>query len=159
MAHKQSNTNLSTLLFSFMNQPDPMLSMPEWLCEQMMEAEVSLKLNADKSERSDGRYGYRSGYRPRRLDTRLGTVYLMIRKTDRWGSLFTADHQPQYSHGTRHRSGSPTSHTEKRAVHLGLLLIRIHLEERCHLSLYAHILLSKKFNGTVINRFNTGDKL
>ena len=42
MAQKQSNTNLSTLLFSFVNQPDPMLSMLEWLCEQMMEAEISL---------------------------------------------------------------------------------------------------------------------
>ncbi len=41
-----------------MNQSDPMPSMLEWLCEQMMEAEVSLKLNADKSERSDGRSGY-----------------------------------------------------------------------------------------------------
>ena len=73
MAQKQSNTNLSTLLFSFMNQSDPMLSMLEWLCEQMMEAEVSMKLSADKNERADGRSGYRSGYRPRRLDTRLGT--------------------------------------------------------------------------------------
>lgn len=66
MAQKQSNTNLSTLLFGFMNQPDPMLSILEWLCEQMIEAEVSMKLSAD------GRSGYRSGYRPRRLDTRLG---------------------------------------------------------------------------------------
>ena len=28
---------------------DPMLSMLEWFCEQMMEAEVPIKLNADKS--------------------------------------------------------------------------------------------------------------
>ena len=53
MPHTQNNTNLSSLLFSFMNQPDPMLSMLEWLCEQMMEAEVSAQLNADKSEQSD----------------------------------------------------------------------------------------------------------
>lgn len=53
----------------------------------MMEAEVSLKLNSDKSERSDGRYGYRSGYRPRRLDTRLGTVYLMIPKVRQGGYI------------------------------------------------------------------------
>lgn len=87
MAQKQSNTNLSTLLFSFMNQPDPMLSMLEWLCEQMMEAEVSLKLNADKSERSDGRSGYRYGYRPKRLDTRLGTIYLMVPKVRQGGYI------------------------------------------------------------------------
>lgn len=79
-AQKQSNTNLSTLLFSFMNHPDPMLSMLEWLCEQMMEAEVSMKLSTDKSVLSDRRSGYHSGYRPRRLDTRLGTLYLMVPK-------------------------------------------------------------------------------
>ena len=87
MAQKQSNTNLSTLLFSFMNQPDPMLSMLEWLCEQMMEAEVSMKLSADKSERSEERSGYRSGYRPRRLDTRLGTLYLMVQKIRQGGYI------------------------------------------------------------------------
>ena len=65
MAQKQSSTNLSTLLFSFLNQKDPMLSMLKWLCKQMMEADVSTKLNADKSERSDSRSGYRSGYRTR----------------------------------------------------------------------------------------------
>ena len=87
MAQKLSNTNLSTLLFSFMNQPDPILSMLQWLCELMMEAEISLKLNADKSECSDGRSGYRSGYRPRRLDTRLGTIYLMVPKVRQGGYI------------------------------------------------------------------------
>lgn len=70
-----------------MNQPDPMLSMLEWLCEQMMEAEVSMKLSADKSERSEERSGYRSGYRPRRLDTRLGTLYLMVPKIRQGGYI------------------------------------------------------------------------
>ena len=41
MSQKQDITNLTTLLFSFMNQPDPMLSMLEWLCNQMGE-EVKL---------------------------------------------------------------------------------------------------------------------
>lgn len=70
-----------------MNRPDPMLSMLEWLCEQMMEAEVSMKLSADKSERSEERSGYRSGYRPRRLDTRLGTLYLMVPKIRQGGYI------------------------------------------------------------------------
>lgn len=63
-----------------MNQPDPMLGILEWLCIQMMEAEVSSQLRTDKSERCGARSGYRSGYRPRRLDTRLGTMYLMVPK-------------------------------------------------------------------------------
>lgn len=49
MAHNQITTNLTSLLFSFMNQPDPMLSMLGWLCQQMMEAEVTFKLNAEKA--------------------------------------------------------------------------------------------------------------
>lgn len=87
MAQTQDNTNLSTLLFGFMNQPDPMLSMLEWLCNQLMEAEVSAQLNANKSERSDNRSGYRSGYRPRRLDTRMGTIYLMVPKVRKGGYI------------------------------------------------------------------------
>ena len=85
MAHNQINTNLTNLLFSFMNQPDPMLSMLEWLCNQMMEAEVTTQLNAEKSARTDDRSGYRCGYRPRKLNTRLGTVYLLVPKVRKGG--------------------------------------------------------------------------
>ena len=73
MAHKKNNTNLTELLLQSVTQPDPML---EWLCTQLMEAEVDQQLGAEKSQRTDGR----SGYRPRRLDTRMGTMYLMVPK-------------------------------------------------------------------------------
>ena len=39
MAHKKNNTNLTELLLQCVTQPDPMLSMLEWLCTQLMEAE------------------------------------------------------------------------------------------------------------------------
>lgn len=61
-------------------QPDPMLSMLEWLCAQLMEAEVSQQLGAEKSERTGNRRSYRCGYRLRQLDTRMGTIYLMVPK-------------------------------------------------------------------------------
>ena len=80
MAHKKNNTNLTELLLQCMTQPDPMLSMLEWLCTRLMEAEVDQQLGAEKSQRTDGRSGYRSGYRPRRLDTRMWTMYLMVPK-------------------------------------------------------------------------------
>ena len=76
MARKKNTTNLTELLLQCITQPDPMLSMLEWLCTQLMEAEVDQQLCAEKSERTDSRSGYRSGYRPRRLDTRMGTMYL-----------------------------------------------------------------------------------
>jgi transposase-like protein len=63
-----------------MSEPDPMLSMLEWLCAQLMEAEVSGIVGAEKNAHNPSRSDYRCGYRPRRLDTRLGTMYLMVPK-------------------------------------------------------------------------------
>ena len=59
----------------------------EWLCTRLMEAEVDQQLGAEKSQRTDGRSGYRSGYRPRRLDTRMGTMYLMLPKVRQGGYI------------------------------------------------------------------------
>ena len=64
-----------------------MLSMLEWLCTHLMEAEVDQQLEAEKSQRTDGRSGYRSGYRPRRLDARMGTMYLMVPKVRQGGYI------------------------------------------------------------------------
>jgi transposase-like protein len=63
-----------------MAEPDPMLSMLEWLCAQFMEAEVSNFVGAGKNTHCPNRSDYRCGYRPRRLDTRMGMMYLMIPK-------------------------------------------------------------------------------
>lgn len=49
MARKNHTTNLTELLLQCMAQPDPMLSMLEWLCSQLMEAEVSQQLGAEKA--------------------------------------------------------------------------------------------------------------
>lgn len=85
MAQKNHTTNLTELLLQCVSQPDPMLSMLERLRSQLMKAEVSQQLGAGKSERNNSRSGYRCGYRPRRLDTRMGTMYLIGAKgTARW---------------------------------------------------------------------------
>lgn len=55
-----------------------MLSMLQWLCEQLMDVEVTAKINAHKSELTVERKGYRSGYRVRRFDTRMGTMYYLF---------------------------------------------------------------------------------
>ena len=80
MALKKNNTGLEELLLQCLSEPDPMLSMLDWLYSRLMEAEISNKAGADKNEHSEARTGYRSGYRPRRLDTRMGTMYLMVPK-------------------------------------------------------------------------------
>ena len=87
MARKNHTINLTELLLQCMAQPDPMLSMLEWLGSELMEAEVSQQLGAEKGERSGSRSGYRCGYRPRRLDTRMGTMYLMVPKVRQGGYI------------------------------------------------------------------------
>lgn len=49
MAHKKNATNMAELLLQCVTQPDPMLSMLEWLCTELMEAEVDQQLGAEKS--------------------------------------------------------------------------------------------------------------
>ncbi len=76
MAQIKNSTDLTELLLKCVGEPDPMLSMLEWLCAQLMEAEVSGLTRAEKNTHSASR----CGYRPRRLDTRMETMYLMVPK-------------------------------------------------------------------------------
>ncbi len=85
MVQKNCTTNLTELLLQCMTDTDPMLSMLEWLCDKLMEAEISAKIGADKSKHSTDRQSYRSGYRARRFDTRMGTIYLMVPKMRQGG--------------------------------------------------------------------------
>ena len=52
-----------------------------WICEQLMEAEVSELIGAERGERApEERPAHRNGYRPRRWDTRAGELGLAIPK-------------------------------------------------------------------------------
>jgi len=68
------------LLTKFVTEEDPILSMLKWMMEQLMEIEAEQKVGAKKHEHNSNRKSYFSGYRPRRFDTRLGTIYLMVPK-------------------------------------------------------------------------------
>lgn len=87
MVYSNTNANFEKMLLQFMSEDDPMLSMLKWLCEQLMEAEVTFRVNAAKSERCPERSGYRSGYRVRRFDTRMGTLYLFVPKLRNGGYI------------------------------------------------------------------------
>lgn len=87
MAYENNTVSLEQMLLSFMSEQDPMLSMLQWLCEQLMDVEVAAKLNAQRSERTDNREGYRSGFRVRRFDTRMGTMYLFVPKLRKGGYI------------------------------------------------------------------------
>ena len=59
----------------------------EWLLAQLMEAEVSAQIGADRYERTADRTTSRNGYRERAWETRLGTLQLEIPQL-RKGSYF-----------------------------------------------------------------------
>ncbi|WP_187647529.1 IS256 family transposase [Nitrosophilus labii] len=71
----------------FVVDEDPLLSIMKWMMEQLMKIESEMKVGAKKGEHNSERKSYFSGYRPRRFDTRLGTVYLMIPKIRKGGYI------------------------------------------------------------------------
>lgn len=87
MAYPDSTVPFEKMLFQFMTAEDPMLAMLEWLCAQLMEVEITAKIGAEKYERSSSRKESRAGYRPRRFDTRVGTIYLMVPKPRKGGYI------------------------------------------------------------------------
>ena len=80
MARGIDRTELLELLAETVNNENPMLHLMEFLLGHLMEAEVEVIVGADKSERTDKRTNYRSGYRGRRFDTRLGSIDLKVPK-------------------------------------------------------------------------------
>ena len=48
---------------------------------------MNQQLGVEKGERAESRSGYRSGYRPRRLGTHMGTMYLMVLKVRQDGYI------------------------------------------------------------------------
>lgn len=87
MVYQNSTVPFEKMLMKFVADDDPMQEMLKWLCERLMAAEVDGKLEAHKSERTQTRQGYRSGYRVRRFDTRMGTMYLMVPKIRNGGYI------------------------------------------------------------------------
>ena len=63
----------------------PILPTLEWLCTELMEVEVNSKAGASKSERKSDRNVYRSGYRSRQFNTKIGIVHLMVPKLRKGG--------------------------------------------------------------------------
>lgn len=87
---------LLELLRQYQGQPegDTLREGLRWLAQQLMEAEVGELIGAARYERAPCRATYRNGYRPRRWDTRVGTVELQIPKLRR-GSYFPSLLEPR----------------------------------------------------------------
>jgi transposase-like protein len=87
MTKTKDTTFFENKLAEFITDEDPLFSMLKWLTDQLMEIEVNHKLNATKGKHEQDRSGYRCGYRPRRFDTRLGTMYLMVPRIRKGGYI------------------------------------------------------------------------
>ena len=87
MAKKNDTTFFENKLLDFVTAKDPMLEMLQWVMDKFMEIEVAHKTGAEKGIHAESRTGYRCGYRIRRFDTRLGTVYLSVPKLRQGGYI------------------------------------------------------------------------
>jgi transposase-like protein len=70
------NQKVAEFLFS----EDLIHSMLQWLLHEFMRAETETIVGSEKNKHSKERKTYFSGYRTRRFDTRLGTIYLLVPK-------------------------------------------------------------------------------
>lgn len=76
------------LLPGLLSGQNGLAKLVEAVLNQILEAQVTETLGADRHERSDERQGYRNGYRARTLYTRVGPVTLQVPQT-RDGSFST----------------------------------------------------------------------
>jgi putative transposase len=85
MAQTHYKALLGKVLLGFITEKDPVLAMLEWVAHQMMLIEAEGKVGAEKGKHSRHRKTYFSGARVRRMDTRLGTIYLYVPKLRKGG--------------------------------------------------------------------------
>ncbi len=76
------------LLPELLSGQDGLAKLIESVLNQVLEAQVSDSLGAERYERSEERQSYRNGYRARQLYTRVGPVTLQVPQT-RDGSFST----------------------------------------------------------------------
>ena len=88
MTRKNDKQNVPELKALMIQNADQLQPLVQWLLQQVLEQEMSDSLGAAKGERTEGRQGYRSGYYPRQLVTRVGTMELRVPQ-DRQGRFST----------------------------------------------------------------------
>jgi transposase-like protein len=87
MAQTHYKTLFRKVLLGFITEQDPVLAMLEWVAQMMMLIEAESKVGAEKGKHTKDRKTYFSGARIRRMDTRLGTLYLYIPKLRKGGYI------------------------------------------------------------------------
>lgn len=88
MAQDKSKKTDEFLQEALLNDKDFLKTMVEKFCQSFMEEELTAFLQADSHERTKKRVGYRNGFKPRTLRTRVGELNLLVPK-DREGNFST----------------------------------------------------------------------
>lgn len=88
MTHLTKDTRVLSLMQEALSSDDTMRQLLQHMIQEVLEAEMQTFLHAESYERTEQRRGYRNGYKPRQLHTRVGTLELMIPK-DREGQFRT----------------------------------------------------------------------
>jgi len=71
----------------FITEEDPILAMLEWTAQQMMQMEAEARVGDEKGKQNREKKTHFSGSSVRRMDTRLGTMYLFIPKLRKGGYI------------------------------------------------------------------------
>ena len=87
MAKRNDTEYFKRKLLEFIAEEDPLLTMMQWILDQLMQMEAEGKVGAAKGEHNGSRTTHFSGRRVRRFDTRLGTMYLLIPKLRKGGYI------------------------------------------------------------------------
>ncbi len=88
MAHRQRIGITSATQSVLTDDPDFLRFIVERVIQEVLEAEMTAHLHAEPYERNAARTGYRNGYKPRQLNTRVGTLTLPVPQ-DRDGTFST----------------------------------------------------------------------
>lgn len=89
MTEKKHSSRLAEVKALLANEPDVMKVLVKEALQEVLDAEMTEFLGADRNERSAERTGYRSGYYSRGLVTRIGKLELRVPR-DRNGEFSTA---------------------------------------------------------------------
>jgi putative transposase len=81
MAHYQITLDAQTIQALIEQKDQALAQLLQQVLNQVLDAEVTEYLQADRYERTEGRQGYRNGYRSRQLTTRVGTLTLDVPRT------------------------------------------------------------------------------
>ncbi len=74
MAQVKDSALAARLREALIDQPDFLRGIVQGTLQRLLEEEMTLHLNADPHERTEGRRGYRNGYRPRQLVSVAGAA-------------------------------------------------------------------------------------